>query len=361
MIRFENVTKYHAGRSVAAVSNLNLNVREGELCVFVGPSGCGKSTILRMVNRLDIQSTGRISINGVGTDEKDVVTLRRHVGFMMQKAALFPHKSIEENISAVPRLLKWDSRRIRDRVAELMSLVDLPAELLTRYPNQLSGGQQSRVALARALASDPPVILMDEPFGALDPLTRERLQDELIALQKRLRKTIILVTHDMEEAIKLADRIAVFEDQGKLTQFDTPENILACPENDFVRQFVGHDPSLKRLALMKVSELVELDNNLKSQTVSPAETTLYGHGEAAFKLVINQNSEPVRWVSKTHLPAPKLTLVSGAHSLQTALLEILNSPSGVAVQVDDQGRFERCISTAQLHAALQQNRKDSVQ
>ncbi|AUM70538.1 ABC transporter ATP-binding protein [Pseudomonas fluorescens] len=361
MLRFENVTKHHAGKSAPAVSGLNLLVEEGELCVFVGPSGCGKSTILRMINRLDTLDSGRISINGVDTQETDIVTLRRHVGFMMQKAALFPHKTVEENISAVPRLLKWDKRRIAARVAELMTLVDLPTELLTRYPNQLSGGQQSRVALARALASDPPIILMDEPFGALDPLTRERLQDEFISLHKRLRKTIILVTHDMEEAIKLGQRIAVFEDQGKLVQFDSPENILARPENGFVRQFVGNDPSLRRLALMKVSELNTLEDIQGMEIASLANSNLYGHGETAFKLVINNNREPVRWISETEATPPKLTLVCGTNSLQTALLEILNSPSGVAVQVDDHGRFKRCISMAELHAALQQNRKDCAQ
>lgn len=360
MIRFENVTKFYPGKSTPAVNKLNLHVKEGELCVFVGPSGCGKSTILRMINRLDPEDTGQVSINGTATSDTDVVALRRQLGFMMQKAALFPHKTVEENIAVVPRLLKWSTLQIQKRIEQLMSLVDLPIEMLSRYPNQLSGGQQSRVALARALASDPPVILMDEPFGALDPLTRERLQDELITLQRRLRKTIVLVTHDMEEAIKLGDRIAVFEDQGRLVQFDTPENILAHPANDFVRQFVGSDPSLKRLALMKISELPVLKEiEPETQDCFPS-TNAYGHGGAIFKLIINRNHEPVRWISETETPPPALSLVSGSQSLQAALLEILRSPSGVAVQVDDQGKFERCISTAQLHAALQHNRKDAA-
>ncbi|WLH60973.1 ABC transporter ATP-binding protein [Pseudomonas sp. FP2300] len=325
MIRFEAVKKTHKGSPRMAVSDLTLHVREGEICVFVGPSGCGKTTILRMINRLDTQDSDRICVNGVATDELDVVTLRRGIGFMMQSSALFPHQTVAENIGAVPRLLGWGKSKIRQRVSELISLVGLQPEFLDRYPNQLSGGQQSRVALARALASDPPVVLMDEPFAALDPVIRERLQDELVALQRRLHKTIILVTHDMEEAIKVGDRIAIFEGEGRLVQFDTPHNILAHPASDFVKGFIGKDPLLKRLTLMKVADL-------------PAEID----GEST-------------------VPAPELATVTINDSLHHALVKILSAPTGVVVRVDEAGGYEGCISIESLYNALSGSRPGSLQ
>ncbi|BBH34264.1 ABC transporter ATP-binding protein [Pseudomonas sp. St290] len=325
MIRFEAVKKTHKGSPRMAVSDLTLHVREGEICVFVGPSGCGKTTILRMINRLDTQDSGRICVNGVATDELDVVTLRRGIGFMMQSSALFPHQTVAENIGAVPRLLGWGKSKIRQRVSELISLVGLQPEFLDRYPNQLSGGQQSRVALARALASDPPVVLMDEPFAALDPVIRERLQDELVALQRRLHKTIILVTHDMEEAIKVGDRIAIFEGEGRLVQFDTPHNILAHPASDFVSGFIGKDPLLKRLTLMKVADL-------------PAEID----GEST-------------------VPAPELATVTINDSLHHALVKILSAPTGVVARVDEAGGYEGCISIESLYNALSGSRPGSLQ
>ncbi|WP_109755586.1 ABC transporter ATP-binding protein [Pseudomonas sp. 43mfcvi1.1] len=325
MIRFEAVKKTHKGSPRMAVSDLTLHVREGEICVFVGPSGCGKTTILRMINRLDTQDSGRICVNGVATDELDVVTLRRGIGFMMQSSALFPHQTVAENIGAVPRLLGWGKSKIRQRVSELISLVGLQPEFLDRYPNQLSGGQQSRVALARALASDPPVVLMDEPFAALDPVIRERLQDELVALQRRLHKTIILVTHDMEEAIKVGDRIAIFEGEGMLVQFDTPHNILAHPASDFVSGFIGKDPLLKRLTLMKVADL-------------PAEID----GEST-------------------VPAPELATVTINDSLHHALVKILSAPTGVVARVDEAGGYEGCISIESLYNALSGSRPGSLQ
>ncbi|PUB41525.1 ABC transporter ATP-binding protein [Pseudomonas sp. GV047] len=322
-----------------AVSDLTLHVREGEICVFVGPSGCGKTTILRMINRLDTQDSGRIRVNGVATDELDVVTLRRGIGFMMQSAALFPHQTVAENIGAVPRLLGWSQHKIRQRVSELISLVGLQPEFLDRYPNQLSGGQQSRVALARALASDPPVVLMDEPFAALDPVIRERLQDELVALQRRLHKTIILVTHDMEEAIKIGDRIAIFEGEGKLVQFDTPHNILAHPASEFVRSFIGKDPLLKRLSLMKVSDL-------------PVDEV-----SCEFKLLLDDKSNPLKWVSDSDMPVPE----PSHDSLHHALVKMLTAPMGVVVRVDEAGGYEGCLSIASLHSALNERRFGSAQ
>ncbi|WP_053139052.1 ABC transporter ATP-binding protein [Pseudomonas sp. MIACH] len=343
MIRFEAIRKTHKGSPRMAVSDLTLHVREGEICVFVGPSGCGKTTILRMINRLDTQDSGRICVNGVATDELDVVTLRRGIGFMMQSAALFPHQTVAENIGAVPRLLGWSKHKIRQRVSELISLVGLQPEFLDRYPNQLSGGQQSRVALARALASDPPVVLMDEPFAALDPVIRERLQDELVALQRRLHKTIILVTHDMEEAIKIGDRIAIFEGEGKLVQFDTPHNILAHPASEFVKNFIGKDPLLKRLSLMKVSDL-------------PVDEV-----SCEFKLLLDDKSNPLKWVSESDVAVPELTTVSSHDSLHHALVKILTAPIGVVVRVDEAGGYEGCLSIASLHSALNERRFGSAQ
>jgi len=343
MLRFEAIKKTHEGNSRMAVSDLTLHVREGEICVFVGPSGCGKTTILRMINRLDIQDSGRIYVNDVATDELDVVTLRRGIGFMMQSSALFPHQTVAENIGAVPRLLGWSKYKIRQRVSELIALVGLQPEFLDRYPNQLSGGQQSRVALARALASDPPVVLMDEPFAALDPVIRERLQDELVALQRRLHKTIILVTHDMEEAIRIADRIAIFEGEGKLVQFDTPQNILAHPANEFVKNFIGKDPLLKRLSLMKVADL-------------PADEI-----DCTFKLLLDDQAAPLKWVSDSDVPVPELTTVSNNDSLHHALVKILTAPIGVVVRVDEKGGYDGCLSIASLHSALNTSRFGSAQ
>jgi osmoprotectant transport system ATP-binding protein len=343
MIRFEAIKKTHKGSPRTAVSGLTLHVREGEICVFVGPSGCGKTTILRMINRLDTQDSGHIYVNGAATDELDVVTLRRGIGFMMQSSALFPHQTVAQNIGAVPRLLGWSKQTIHQRVNELISLVGLQPEFLDRYPNQLSGGQQSRVALARALASDPPVVLMDEPFAALDPMIRERLQDELVALQRRLHKTIILVTHDMEEAIKIGDRIAIFEGEGKLAQFDTPENILAHPASEFVTNFIGKDPLLKRLSLMKVSDL-------------PADEI-----DCEFTLLLDDKSTPLKWASDLDVPVPELTTVSNNDSLHHALVKILTAPVGVVVRVDEQGGYGGCLSIASLHNALNERRFGSAQ
>lgn len=326
-----------------AVSDLTLHVPKGEICVFVGPSGCGKTTILRMINRLDIQDGGRISVDGVATDELDVVTLRRGIGFMMQSSALFPHQTVAQNIGAVPRLLGWGRSKIAQRVSELILLVGLQPEFLGRYPNQLSGGQQSRVALARALASDPPVVLMDEPFAALDPVIRERLQDELVALQRRLHKTIILVTHDMEEAIKIGDRIAVFEGEGTLVQFDTPHNILAHPASDFVKNFIGKDPLLKRLSLMKISDL-------------PTDEI-----DCEFELLLDDKCIPLRWLSDSTVPAPKLVTVPNKESLHFALMNILSAQSGVVVRVGEGGRYEGCLSLGSLYGALNQRHPSSAQ
>ena len=236
-----------------AVDDLSLEVAEGEVCVLVGPSGCGKTTTLRMINRLIDLTSGRIVVAGRDIMATDPVELRRHVGYVIQHVGLFPHQTVGDNIATVPKLLRWDKARTRDRVQELMQLVGLdPTIYRDRYPSQLSGGQQQRVGVARALAADPPVLLMDEPFGAIDPVTRGRLQQEFLGLQRRLRKTVVLVTHDIDEAVLLGDRIALLAQGGVLAQHGTPDDLLTRPADDFVADFVGHDRGLKRLAVTTI-------------------------------------------------------------------------------------------------------------
>jgi osmoprotectant transport system ATP-binding protein len=257
-IVFRHITKRYPGRARPAVDDLSLEIEPGETCVLVGPSGSGKTTAMKMVNRLIDITEGDILIDGTSVRALDVTTLRRRIGYVIQQVGLFPHMSIADNIATVPRLLGWSRARIRARVDELLELVELEPEYRGRYPAQLSGGQRQRVGLARAMAADPAVMLMDEPFGALDPLTRERLQNEFVRLQERVRKTVIFVTHDIDEAIKLGDRIAILREGGVLAQYDPPDEILAHPADDFVARFVGEDRGLRRLSLRRLTD-VELE------------------------------------------------------------------------------------------------------
>jgi osmoprotectant transport system ATP-binding protein len=253
VIRLDSVTKQFPNGHVA-VRDLSLSVPEGEVCVLVGPSGCGKTTTLRMINRLIEPTSGRIFLADEDVTHADPVDLRRRMGYVIQQVGLFPHQTIGANIATVPRLLGWDRDRTRARVDELLDLVGLdPQTFRGRYPVQLSGGQRQRVGVARALAADPPVLLMDEPFGAIDPVTRARLQDEFLRLQRELRKTIVFVTHDIDEAVKMGDRIAILEIGGVLAQYDMPSEVLGRPANDFVADFVGSDRALKRLKVMPIT------------------------------------------------------------------------------------------------------------
>ena len=248
-ITFDHVTKHYAGRTAAAVDDLSLDIPAGTFCILVGPSGGGKTTALKMVNRLIPFDSGEIRIDGRSIVDLPIVELRRGIGYVIQQIGLFPHMTVGDNIGTVPRLLGWPRAKIRARSAELLELVGLEPGDANRYPAQLSGGQRQRVGLARALAADPPLLLMDEPFGALDPITRFRLQNELRRLHREVGKTIIFVTHDIDEAIRLGDRIAILREGGVLVQYDTPDAILAHPANDFVKQFIGDDRALRRLAL----------------------------------------------------------------------------------------------------------------
>jgi osmoprotectant transport system ATP-binding protein len=254
-IELRDVTKVFAGSSEPAVDRLSLDVPVGELVVLVGPSGCGKTTTLRMINRLEEPTSGVIRILGEDVRDRPVAELRRQIGYVIQGVGLFPHLTIAENIATVPRLLGWSRDRRQARVDELVDLVDLDRSMLDRYPAELSGGQQQRVGVARALAADPPVLLMDEPYSAVDPIVRARLQDELVELHRRLGTTIVLVTHDIDEAIKVGDRIAMLAVGGRLAQYATPGDLLGAPASDFVASFLGGERSLRRLALVSLGDL----------------------------------------------------------------------------------------------------------
>ncbi|MFS2114568.1 ABC transporter ATP-binding protein [Herbaspirillum frisingense] len=257
MIELDQLSKTYTqkdGTQVKAVDAVSLKVAEGEICVFLGPSGCGKTTTLKMINRLINPTSGRVLLNGQDTSGIDEVELRRHIGYVIQQIGLFPNMTIEENITIVPRLLGWDKKRCHERATELMAMVALdPKKFLKRYPRELSGGQQQRIGVIRALAADAPVLLMDEPFGAVDPINRESIQNEFFQMQRQLNKTVIMVSHDIDEAIKLGDKVAVFR-AGKLVQFDNPDTLLARPKDDFVGAFVGQDHTLKRLLLVRAGE-----------------------------------------------------------------------------------------------------------
>jgi osmoprotectant transport system ATP-binding protein len=259
MIRLENVTKHFevpGKEPVIAANNVSMQVDKGEICVFLGPSGCGKTTALKMVNKLIPKTSGKIYIDGRDTDELDPISLRRQIGYVIQQIGLFPNMTIEENICVVPDLLKLDKRQSRSKARELMRMVNLDPEIfLKRYPRELSGGQQQRIGVIRALAADPPLMLMDEPFGAIDPINREVIQDEFLKMNAELGKTVLFVSHDIDEAIKMGGKIAIFRD-GVLEQCDTPDEILANPANRFVKDFVGTDRALKRLKLIGVSEAI---------------------------------------------------------------------------------------------------------
>jgi osmoprotectant transport system ATP-binding protein len=299
MIRLENLTKAFetpAGTVVAA-DRVSMDVADGEICVLLGPSGCGKTTTLKMVNRLIEPTSGKIYINGKDTDRYDPVDLRRTIGYVIQQIGLFPNMTVEENVCVVPKLLGWNIGKARERAAELLATINLdPALFLKRYPRELSGGQQQRVGVARALAADPPVLLMDEPFGAIDPINREVIQDEFLKMHRRLRKTVMFVSHDIDEAVKMADKVAIFR-AGKLEQFDSPDQILAHPANAFVADFVGTDRTLKRLRLVRVRDAVQPTSPCvcSSDAVERARAVMSEQGYG-FVVVVDDEGRPQGYV-----------------------------------------------------------------
>jgi osmoprotectant transport system ATP-binding protein len=284
VITLAGLTKRFLGESRPAVDSLSLEVAEGETCVLIGPSGCGKTTTMRMINRMIEPDAGTIEVAGRDVTHADPIELRRSIGYVIQQIGLFPHMTIAENVATVPRLLGWDPRRIAARVDELLALVDMdPNVYRGRFPRELSGGQRQRVGVARALAADPPVMLMDEPFGAIDPITRARLQEEFLRIQRRLRKTIVFVTHDIDEAIRMGDRIAILR-SGRLVQYDAPEATLARPADPFVEEFVGTDRVLKRLSLLEAGAYAEAEDGLRTELSIRANANLR---EALTLLLVN--------------------------------------------------------------------------
>jgi osmoprotectant transport system ATP-binding protein len=286
MIRLEAVSKRYPNGTVA-VGSLSLDVPEGEVAVLIGPSGCGKTTILRMINRLIEPTSGRIYIEDEDVTHVDPVHLRRRIGYVIQQIGLFPHQTIEHNVATVPKMLGWNKQRQRARVDEMLDLVGLDAQYRDRYPHQLSGGQRQRVGVARALAADPPVLLMDEPFGAIDPITRTRLQDEFRRLQADLKKTIVFVTHDIEEAVKMGDRIAILNIGGVLEQYDVPSQILGHPANDFVASFVGGDRAIKQLRVTTIDgdQLEHPDTVTPDTPLEPVRQLLVDTGALSIPVV----------------------------------------------------------------------------
>ena len=334
-LEFREATKVYGRGAEPAVDKLSLTVEAGDICVLVGPSGCGKTTAMRMVNRMIDITDGDILLDGKSVRDRDPASLRREIGYAIQQIGLFPHKTVGDNVGTVPKLLGWDKDRVRKRTDELLDLVGLdPSQMRDRYPSQLSGGQRQRVGVARALAADPPLMLMDEPFGAIDPINRERLQDELLALQERLRKTIVFVTHDINEAIKLGDRIAVLKKGGVLAQYATPVELLMHPADDFVEDFVGSDRALKRLALTRASEV----------DLRPVDDGL------PFALVRDEGGRPVAWERGGERHAVRT--VRCDESLRDALSDLLASPVELGAVVDDEGRVQGVLGLDVIHRLL---------
>ena len=364
-IELIDVTKRYPGQKEAAVENISMRIPAGEIVVLVGPSGCGKTTTMKMVNRLIEPTSGQILMDGENVIDKDSDDLRRHIGYVIQAGGLFPHMSVADNIGLVPQLLRWDRKRIGDRVDSMLDLVGLePAEFRDRYPRQLSGGQQQRVGVARALAADPPVMLMDEPFGAVDPITRARLQDELIRLQEELGKTIIFVTHDFDEAVKLGDRIAVLARGSRIVQYDTPDQILANPADDYVSEFVGAGAALKQLNLNRVRD-VEIDEavTVRLREDGAAAAQRLRESQRSHAVLLDERDRPLRWLTISELEQggtsdarrdESIDLVSTASTLNDALDTMLTSSHGVVLVCGRDNAYVGASRVETIMAAMQE-------
>ena len=355
-VSYQGATKRYGDSSTPAVDHLDLEVEAGEICVLVGPSGCGKTTSMRMANRMIELSEGDILIGGESVMRKDAAKLRREIGYVIQQIGLFPHRTIAQNIATVPQLLGWDKERIRARTTELLDLVGIDPELGDRYPVQLSGGQQQRIGVARALAVDPPVMLMDEPFGAVDPINRERLQNEFLRLQAEIRKTILFVTHDIDEAIKMGDRIAIMKQHGRVEQYATPAEILMAPANEFVEDFVGADRALKRLSLLRVGDidLWRAPNARPGQSTAEVRAQLdHPDVEVPYALLVDADDRPQGWLTERDLAgdtvpaaadAPLGPVLETGDVMRDALADLLQGESMYAPVVDHNRRIVGILS-----------------
>jgi osmoprotectant transport system ATP-binding protein len=366
VVELDHVTKRYGPPGTApAVNELSLTIPAGEVCVLVGPSGCGKTTTMKMINRLVEPTSGRLTIDGRDVLQLSPVELRRGIGYVIQQVGLFPHMTVGDNAGVVPRLLRWPEPRIRERVAELLDLVGLdPSTYRDRYPSELSGGERQRVGVARALAADPPVMLMDEPFGAVDPIRRDRLQNEFLRLQSRVRKTIVFVTHDVDEAIKMADRIAILQRGGILAQYDTPDAILAHPASEFVERFVGADRGLKRLSLARVRDLEMLQPVSVKAASDRADARLALHASAvAFAMLVDDVGRPLGWIHDSDLEGngpidpgmatPGASLLEPETTLRDALSAMLASSVQLGAVVDEKERVIGLVSVDQISEVLQ--------
>jgi osmoprotectant transport system ATP-binding protein len=360
VITFDTVRKQY-GDGTVAVDDLSLEIGEGEVVVLVGPSGCGKTTTMRMINRMIEPTAGAITVNGNDVMRTDPVKLRREIGYVIQQIGLFPHRTTAQNIATVPHLLGWDKQRIRNRVDELIATVGLPDGIADRYPHQLSGGQRQRVGVARALAVDPPVMLMDEPFGAVDPIVRSHLQEEFLRLQAEVNKTIVFVTHDIDEAIKMGDRIAILAEGGVLQQYERPAAILAHPANVFVEDFLGDERGLKRLSLVPVEEVAADRGPVVTVGANAADARAIAeeHG-TDWVVVLTDDGTLLGWNFVGDLSAtvdgaaaqPFAVQLDARDSLRAALDALVSSWTGVAVRVSEGNRYEGLLTRELLTAEL---------
>ena len=354
MIRLEDLTKVFPGQDEPAVDDLSLEIYEGEIVVLVGPSGCGKTTTMKMINRIIEPTSGRIFLQGEDVTKVNADNLRRRIGYVIQQIGLFPHMTIADNIATVPRMLGWDKERTSNRIDELLETVGIDLSYRERYPKELSGGQRQRIGVARAMAADPPVLLMDEPFGAIDPITRDRLQDEFLRLQQEIRKTIVFVTHDIDEAIKMGDRIAILKQQSRIAQYDTPEKILTDPADDFVADFIGAGASIKRLSLSTVEDIETADWPVARLTDG------YEHvqekmrsSDKGYVLLLDDQDRPSRWVNTEDIEhegisleeagRPAVAIVEASSNLYDTLDTMITSYKGSAIIVDEEGRYRGVV------------------
>jgi len=372
MIRLEGLTKRFPGQKELAVDDLTMHIPDGEIIVLVGPSGSGKTTTLRMINRLIEPSSGKIILEGEDVTSIHPDRLRRRMGYVIQQVGLFPHMTIAQNIATVPKMLGWDRKRIAERTDELLTLIRMdPETYRSRYPKELSGGQRQRVGVARALAADPPVMLMDSPFSAIDPITRGGLQDEFLRLQALIKKTIVFVTHDIDEAVKMGDRIAILRERSQIAQYDTPEHILTHPVDDFVRDFVGTGAAIRRLSLSAVDSVKWAEWPVAQLPAEVAQVReVLGRSGKSAVLLLDEERRPLRWVDGRALESSdRLSVEPGAIALPTvlptttlhsALDEMLKSGYGSVIVADAGGHYQGVVDLETVLKAVHDMREEVV-